>query len=163
MLRLIFVLMALSATTAPIAAQTPLQKCKAITDSTERLRCYDAIEAAPAATPAQPAKPAAAAPAEDPSITRAKETVKGQLRDPGSARFQNVGVRTAAGKQAVCGFVGAKNSAGVMTPGQPFAYDGEQVYLVIYNPGPANITSMDSRSLGKAMNGRIKAYNQLCR
>jgi hypothetical protein len=188
MLRLIFALTALAAVAAPAAAQTPLQKCRAITDSAERLKCFDALQtepaitplqpaqpslqpaqttqptqAAPAAKPAQPAKPAASAADEDPMITKAKETVKSQLRDAESARFARVKLRTVGGKQAVCGLVSAKNLAGVMPPGQPFAFDGEQAYLVIYNPGPANITSMDARKLGEAMTGRIKAYNRLCR
>jgi hypothetical protein len=183
MLRLIFALTALAASAAPIAAQTPLQKCRAMTDSAERLKCFDALQtepaitplqpAAPAAQPAQPAQPAqqpaqatpAAKPAagEDPMVTKAKETVKSQLRDAESARFASVRLRSIGGKQAVCGLVSAKNVAGFMPPGQPFAFDGEQAYLVIYNPGPANITSMDARKLGEAMNGRIKAYNRLCR
>ncbi len=96
-------------------------------------------------------------------VTKAKEAVKGQLRDAESARFANVRLRNIGGKQAVCGYVSAKNLAGIMPPVQPFAFDGEQAYLVIYNPGLANITSMDGRKLGDAMNGRIKAYNRLCR
>jgi hypothetical protein len=163
MLRLILALMALSATTLPLAAQTPMQRCKSVADSLERLKCYDAIEPAAQPTSAQPAQPAAAATAEDPLITQAKAAVKTQLRDADSARFQNVKIRTSAGKQTVCGFVTAKNTLGITPPMQPFGYDGEQAHLIIYNPGPANITSMDAKALGNAMNNRIKAYNRLCK
>lgn len=198
MFRLIFALTTLVAISAPALAQTPLQKCRAITESAERLKCFDALQAEPAITPlqpaqpaqttqpaqqpaqttqpaqppaqatqpaqsVQPAKPAVTTAGEDPMITKAKEAVKGQLRDAESARFTAVKLRTVGGKQAVCGLVSAKNLAGIMPPGQPFAFDGEQVYLVIYNPGPANITSMDGRKLGQAMHGRIKGYNRLCR
>jgi hypothetical protein len=156
---------------APAAAQTPLEKCKAITDTAERLKCYDAIQSTPATTPAQPAQtPAASAPqaksapaSEDPLVTKAKAGVRGQLRNPDSARFHSVRMRTVKGKPAVCGLVNARNAAGVMTPAQPFAFDGEQVYLIIYNPGPANITNQDASTLGSAMGARIRAYNRLCK
>ena len=68
-----------------------------------------------------------------------------------------------AGKQAVCGLVNARNSRGFMTGPQPFAYDGEQAYLIVFNPGPANFTSLDANSLIAAMGGRLKSYNRLCR
>ena len=177
----ILALIVLGAAAGPAAAQSALQKCKSIADSLERLRCYDAIEAepaatspqpaAPAATSAQPAKPAASpaqaaappAPAEDPLIAQAKAAVTAQLRNPGSARFRDVKLRTVAGKQAVCGLVNARNSRGFMTGPQPFAYDGEQAYLIVFNPGPANFTSLDANSLIAAMGGRLRSYNRLCR
>jgi hypothetical protein len=169
MIRSILALMVLVATTATMQAQTPLQKCKSIADSLERLRCYDAIQPEPAAgTSAQPAAPAAAAPAaaapgEDPLLAKAKASVKSELREPDSAQFQDVKVRTVKGKQAVCGLVNAKNARGVMTGLHPFAYDGEQVYLIVYNPGPANSTSLSAATLGAGMNNRIKNYNRLCK
>jgi hypothetical protein len=146
MMRAILALMALAAMASPAAAQTPLQKCKVITDTIERLQCYDAIEesaappasatAAPAATKAAPPAQAAksAAPAEE-LIAKAKASVTGQLRDPNSARFAEVKVRTVRGTQAVCGLINAKNAMGIMTGPQPFAFDGEKAYLVILQPG----------------------------
>jgi hypothetical protein len=178
MMRPILALIVLAATAWPTAAQTPLQKCKVITEALERLQCYDAIEepTAPAAqspTPAAPApapRPAApapaakqAAPGEDPLIAQAKDSVISQLREPSSARFANVKVRTVRGKQAVCGFFNAKNAAGIMTGPQPFAFDGEKAHLIIYNPGPANNTKMDGYSLATAMGERLRNYNRLCR
>jgi hypothetical protein len=89
--------------------------------------------------------------------------VKSELREPDSAQFQDVKVRTVKGKQAVCGLVNAKNARGGMTGLHPFAYDGEQVYLIVYNPGPANSTSLSAATLGAGMNNRIKNYNRLCK
>jgi hypothetical protein len=164
MMRPILALIVLAAIAGATAAQTPLQRCKVITEAMERLQCYDAIEESPAARPAAPV-PAArqAAPGEDPLITQAKESVTSQLRDPSSARFSNVKVRTVRGKQAVCGLFNAKNAAGIMTGPQPFAFDGEKAHLIIYNPGPANNTKMDGYSLTTAMGERLRDYNRLCR
>jgi hypothetical protein len=177
MIRPILALTLLVATTATMQAQTPLQTCKSIADSIKRLRCYDEIKAEPAGTGAQPAQPATAQPAqpatvqpaqpatpgEDPLLAKAKATVKSELRDPDSAQFQDVKVRTVKGKQAVCGLVNAKNSKGGMTGLHPFAYDGEQVYLVVYNPGPGNSTSLSARTLGASMSSRVRNYNRLCK
>jgi hypothetical protein len=169
MIRPILALTVLVATTATMEAQTPLQTCKSIADSVKRLRCYDEIKTEPAGTSAQPAQPATVQPAqpaaagEDPLLAKAKATVKSELRDPDSARFQDVKVRTVKGKQAVCGLVNAKNSKGGMTGLHPFAYDGEQVYLVVYNPGPGNSTSLSAGTLGASMGSRVKNYNRLCK
>jgi len=169
MIRSILALTLLVATTATMQAQTPLQTCKSIADSIKRLRCYDEINAEPAGTSAQPAQPATvqpaqpATPGEDPLLAKAKATVKSELRDPDSAQFQDVKVRTVKGKQAVCGLVNAKNSKGGMTGLHPFAYDGEQVYLVVYNPGPGNSTSLSARTLGASMSSRVRNYNRLCK
>lgn len=185
MIRPILALTLLVATTATMQAQTPLQTCKSIADLVKRLRCYDEIKAEPAGTGAQPAPPATvqpaqpataqpaqpatvqpaqpATPGEDPLLAKAKATVKSELRDPDSAQFQDVKVRTVKGKQAVCGLVNAKNSKGGMTGLHPFAYDGEQVYLVVYNPGPGNSTSLSAGTLGASMGSRVKNYNRLCK
>lgn len=171
MIRPTLALLVLVATTATLQAQTPLQKCKSMTDSLERLKCFDAIPSEPAGTSAQPAQPTQpaqsaqpAAPAgEDPLLAKAKASVKGELRDPASAQFQDVKVRTVKGKQAVCGLVNAKNSKGGMTGLHPFAYDGEKVHLVVYNGGPANSTSLSPATLGASMGDRLRNYNRLCR
>jgi hypothetical protein len=167
LIRPIFALTVLTMTTAMTAgAQTPLERCKAIVDSSKRLQCYDALKSESGGTPAQPAQSAQpaqpAAAGEDPLIAKAKAGVKGELRDPDSARFQDVKLRTVDGKQAVCGLVNATNSRGRMTGLQPFAFDGEHVYLIIYNPGPANSTKMSAGDLGDAMGGRLKSYHRLC-
>jgi hypothetical protein len=162
MIRPIFALMALVTTAGMnFDAQAPLEKCRSIADSPERLRCYDAIKSEPAETSVQPAQPAV--PGEDPLITKAKATVKSELRDPDSARFQDVKLRAVGGKQAVCGLVNATNARGRMTGLQPFAYDGEHAYLIIYNPGPANSSSLSADVLGESMGSRLKNYNRLCR
>lgn len=184
MIRPVFAAMAVAAACMPALAQTtPLQRCKAIADSLERLRCYDALEAepapaSPAAKPAAPARsgqaeklappssasqPTSPAAADEPLIDRAKAAVISELRDPDGARFADLKVRTVAGKQAVCGTVNAKNARGRMAGPQPFAYDGERAYLVIYNPGPANISNVEVGSLISAMRGRVRSYSRLCR
>ena len=85
-----------------------------------------------------------------------------QLRDPGSARFSSVKVRTVRGKQAVCGLFNAKNAVGIMTGPQPFAFDGEREYLIIYNPGPQNNTKLDGYTLTTAKGDRLRNFNRLC-
>jgi hypothetical protein len=179
MMRLILASTVLATMIAPTLAQTPMQRCKAITEAMERLNCYDSIEETPAAQPVPvpaapptaPVPPAKSAPApaaktpaaEDPLITQAKASVVDQLRDPGSARFQNVKLRTVRGKQSVCGLVSAKNAAGFMTVPQPFAFDGEQAYLIIYHPGPANNTKLDDYTLTREMGERLRKFSRLCR
>jgi hypothetical protein len=66
-----------------------------------------------------------------------------------------VKVRTVRGKQSVCGLVNAKNAAGFMTGPQPFAFDGEKAYLIIYNLGPANNTKMDAYALSRLLDRQI--------
>jgi hypothetical protein len=109
------------------SAQPAPTDCKTISDSLERLRCYDgqATQTAPPETTVTKPKP----PVEDPFISKAKTRVKQQLRDPDSARFQDVKVKVVGGKKVVCGLINAKNSMGGMTGTHPFAYDGEHAYL----------------------------------
>lgn len=168
MIRAIFIVTLLTATGMTAAAETSLDRCKAIADSAKRLQCYDALKSEPGATSAQPAQPAqsaqpAAAAGEDPLIAKAKAAVQSELRAPDSAKFQDVKLRQVDGKPAVCGLVNATNSRGKMTGPQPFAYDGEHTYLIIYNPGPANSTKESASALGEAMGNRLKSYNRLCR
>jgi hypothetical protein len=118
---------------------------------------------APAAAKESPAKAATATSGEDPMIAAAKASIKAQLRDPDSARFRSVKIRTVKGKPGVCGMVLAKNRAGFMTGMQPFAYDGEKSYLVIFNPGPANITNLGTKALGEDMADRIDNFDRLCK
>lgn len=56
----------------------------------------------------------------------AKELVKRQLRDPGSAEFSDIVVKTGAPGRAtiVCGYVNAKNGFGGMTGRQRFVAGG---------------------------------------
>src|SRR5579871_4297752 len=105
-MRLIVVSIAALLLTFAARAQAP--DCKSISDSLERLRCYDAQSAPSAQTPNvgdknSPAKPPA--PAEDPFIAKAKARVKQQLRDPESARFQSLKIKMVGGKKGLCGEV----------------------------------------------------------
>src|SRR5215470_15553413 len=168
-IRPIVIVTLLAATVTTAAAQTALERCKAMTDSLKRLQCYDDIKSDSGATPAKPAEPAkstqpapAAAAGEDPMIAKAKAAVQGELRAPDTAKFTDVKLRQVDGKPAVCGLVNAANSRGKMTGPQPFAYDGEHMYLIIYNPGPANSSKESASALGEAMGNRLRNYNRLC-
>jgi hypothetical protein len=180
MLRLILVLTALAATAVPAAAESAVEKCRAIKDdANERLKCFDAIEQAPAAAPAAPkqeSKPgtksepkpatrseAKAAAGDDGMIARAKEAVKAELRIPESATFSNVKLRTVDGKPAVCGYVSAASAANFYLAGQPFAYDGDQAYLLLYGPGLGSISKMSTKELNDVKDIRVKAYKRLCK
>ena len=72
MRRPVFALL-LAATCAGAAAQTPLERCQSITNSLERLRCYDALQAEPGAAPegAKPVAPAESAKPAAPAETAA--------------------------------------------------------------------------------------------
>ena len=67
-------LLCLGAAVSAFADDAPLQRCRAMKDSAQRLACYDAIPlglpAAPALAPSQPGAPApaAAAPASSPTL-----------------------------------------------------------------------------------------------
>jgi len=180
MMRPILVLTALVVTIAPVAAETALEKCRAIKDdANERLKCFEAIQDAPATAPAPPpaapkqgtkqgtkqetkpeTKPAAAT--DDSMIAKAKEAIKAELRIPESARFSNVKLRTVAGKPAVCGYVSAASAANFYLAGQPFAYDGDQAYLMLYGPGLASISKLSTKELNDVKDSRVKAYKRLC-
>jgi hypothetical protein len=142
--------------------------CRTITDSLERLRCYDA-QPLPGAQPAPTAQPAAAPPSkpappvEDPFIMKAKARVKQQLLDPPSARFQDIKIKTVGGKKGLCGMINAKNSTGGMTGTLPFTYDGEYATIMIFNPGPGNPTSMGADILGVTLGNRLKAHDLWCK
>jgi hypothetical protein len=135
--------------------------CRSIADSLERLRCYDAQSAPPAAAPPQVVKPAA--PAEDPFITKAKARVKQQLRDPDSARFQKIKIKTVAGKKGICGEVNAKNAMGGMTGFLDFAYDGEYAFIMSFNAGAGNPTSLSPDIWGLSVGSRLTAHDTWCK
>lgn len=139
--------------------------CRAIQDSLDRLRCHDSqTSTAPATAPApdkQPPRPAA--PTEDPFITRAKARLKQQLRDPDSARYQNIKIKTVAGKRGLCGDVNAKNAMGGMTGFNQFAYDGEYAYVFSSNPSAGNPTSFGADIWEVTLGSRLKAQDIWCK
>lgn len=57
-------------------------------------------------------------------IEHAKDTVRGQMKDPGSADFRGLAVRRQSGAPLVCGEVNGKNSFGGMTGYQRFIFMG---------------------------------------
>ena len=139
---------------AAVAQPSP---CAAITDDKSRLQCYDAAAAAKAATD----KPQT--PNEDPFVASAKARVRQQLRDPDSAKFQNIKIKTVGGAKGLCGEINAKNAAGGMTGFIPWAYDGKNAYVLAFNPGAGNPTSLGSDLWGITLGSRLEAHDKWCK
>jgi hypothetical protein len=147
----------LAGTLGTAYAQSP-SPCTAITDDKSRLQCFDAAAKAAATQPSKPA-----APADDPLVAKAKAAVKRQLRDPGSAQFQDVKTRVVTGKSGVCGNVNSKNAMGGMTGPIPFAYDGDHAFILAWDAGASNGTSLDRDILAVTLGDRLKAYDTWCK
>lgn len=143
------------------AAQQP---CRSISDSLERLRCYDALPDASAAPP----PPAAAsaplpAPTENPAVAKARTAIKKLLRDPNSARFEGIKVKTVAGKTGVCGQVNSKNAMGGMTGPKIFVFDGTYAHILVDREGPENGTSFDNVLLGAWLKEGLEDHDKFCK
>jgi hypothetical protein len=130
--------------------------CRGIPDSLERLRCYDTQ--ADQAAAAERGKQVD----EDPLVAKARELVKRQLRDPDSAQFRNFDIKTIAGRKGLCGQVNAKNGFGGLTGFLDVAFDGEYAWILIFNAGAGNPTSMSDSSLGASIGSRLKAHEIWC-
>jgi hypothetical protein len=89
--------------------------------------------------------------------------VKRQLRDPDSARFQAIKVKTVSGKKGLCGEINAKNAMGGMTGFIPFAYDGEHASILSFNAGAGNPTSFGPDILGVTLGSRLAAPDKWCK
>lgn len=150
----------LAAALGTTAAQALAINCSGIADSLARLRCYDAhFGTAPGQS-----KAAKAVPAEDPLIAAAKATVRKQLREPASASFQNVKIRSnAAGNRGVCGTVNARNAFGGMTGPKLFVFDGKAARVLVSNDGPENGTSLDRTLLGVMLGESLRLHDQFCK
>jgi hypothetical protein len=135
--------------------------CAAITDNKSRLQCYDA--AARASVPSHAVHTVSPAALEEPIIVEAKAAVKEQLRDPDSAKFDEVEAKTVAGKRVVCGAINSKNARGGMTGPIPFAFDGNRVAIMAWEGGPANGTSSDAEKLAATLRDRLDEYNAYCK
>jgi hypothetical protein len=134
-------------------------ECKSIADPVERLKCFDS--AAPSST--APITPSAAKPpADDPLIAAAKAAVRKQLRDPGSARFEDVKIKTVSGKRAVCGSINAKNGAGGMTGSNYFVFDGKIATVLVTGPASTNPTSFDPDVLTMTFHNGYPVYEAFC-
>lgn len=132
------------------AASSP---CAAITDDKSRLQCYDAENAAVAKQPEIKV---------DPFVAAAQARVKQQLRDPRSAVFHEMTIKTVAGERGICGEVNAKNAFGGMTGFIPFAYDGKNAYVMSFNAGVGNPTIMTADIWGITLGTRLKAHDKWC-
>ena len=68
--------------------------------------------------------------ADQPLINVAETLVKVRLRDPDSASFTGTKVVRSSGKEAVCGFVNARNGAGGMAGDRWFVVSDSAVYFM---------------------------------
>ncbi len=151
---LVGIIVALAALGGTALAQP--NPCAAITDDKSRLQCYDA-----AATKQKAAGPSAAK--EDPFVTAAKSRVRQQLRDPDSARFQDIKIKTVGDVKGLCGQINAKNAAGGMTGFIPWMYDGKNAYVLAFNPSAGNPTILDAQLLGITLGSRLEAHDKWCK
>lgn len=142
---------------APATAQP--SPCAAVQNDQDRLRCYDAAAQAKPGPPS--AKPVAAK--EDPFIVAGKARVKTQLLDADSARFQNIKIKMVEGAKGLCGEINAKNASGGMTGFIPWAYDGQYAYILSFNQGPGNPTSLTGDIWSISMGSRLKAHDKWCK
>lgn len=129
--------------------------CTAITDDKSRLQCYDAAAKSVLKKPV--------APKEDPFIAEAKARVRKQLRDPNSAIFQNIKIKTVSGKRGICGDVNAKNALGGMTGFIPFAYNGEHAYIMVFNAGAGNPTDASADILSATLHSTLETHQKWCK
>ena len=103
-----------------------LGECRAIAGDAERLACYDRLPAAGQALGPQLAPQRSPMPS-DPAFAAAENAIKGELNDPGSARF--IGVQRKPG--AICGYVNARNAAG--------GYTGAKLFVYVLSTGEARL------------------------
>ena len=116
----IFTFIFLVVTATPLTAQT--SNCSAIPDRDQRLACFDSV-----AKTAKPALKQTATGKSDPTLAAARAAVARKLKDPGSATFDQLVLKTAPNTrgepmEVVCGTVNAKNSYGGFTGAKPFVY-----------------------------------------
>jgi hypothetical protein len=157
-MKVVFIAIVLFAFSSPASAQ---QDCKAIADSLERLRCYDAgAVATPAVAPSAPGRLPVVA--EDPLIAKAKAAVRKQLREPESARFQDVKIKAGGSKKGVCGMVNAKNGTGGMTGTNFFVYDGQTASVLVTGGASQNPTSFGPDILAITVSNGLKNYEIFC-
>jgi hypothetical protein len=115
----------------------------------QRERCCD-----------EPARPNAA---ETELIALAKKTLRKQLREPASAQFTMVSIKTAAdGSTAVCGMVDSRNDTDGMTGPKPFVYDGRNLYILIASDGADNGTIHDGPFLDRVFERANEAHSKYC-
>jgi hypothetical protein len=147
----------LAGTVVPIAAQD----CKSIPDSLERLRCYDGT--VPPAAAQNPSAPLVKrTPSDDPLVAKAKAAVRKQLREPGSAQFSDIKIKSSGDKKGVCGMVNAKNGTGGMTGTNFFVFDGEYASILVTGGASQNPTSFGPDILSVTISRGLKNYEAFC-
>jgi hypothetical protein len=168
MLRAPLFALALHALSAPAATAQSFDDCKKIIGAIERLDCFDKLpsNAAPKSPTGQPNQPPSkpTLSADEQLIAKARAAVTRQLRDPSSAQFRDLKVKSAqGGKKGVCGLVNAKNAFGGLTGPQMFSFDGEHAYLLITDAGTGNSSSMGADILAVTLGSRLEAYERFCK
>ena len=129
-------LIAFLAGTGAADAQS-LLACRSINSDPERLTCYDNLpDAASKQTKAT----------EDPMFAKARAGVARNLKDPASARFEEL-LRT---PDAVCGFVNAKDAMGGYTGQRPF------VFVISANRGYVLESGLDMLQTAEAIGAAEK-------
>jgi hypothetical protein len=143
--------------TGPAMAQSGLDACRKITGEVERLACYDKL---PSAAP----KAAAKAAGDEPMIAAAKAAALKMLREPSSAQFSGLTIRTAAdGAKGVCGQVNARNAMGGMSGNKLMVYDGKMARIMVDSDGPGNPTDFDRLLIGVTLRETLAAYERFCK
>lgn len=110
------------------------EDCKAIAEPMARLTCFDKINSTPKGQPKQARV--------DPDIVKAKNAVSRSLKDPESAKFENLYKTTDGLMPIVCGEVNSRNGYGGYAGRTPFVYvaSSDHAYLIDMNsPDPAEV------------------------
>jgi hypothetical protein len=145
-----------------LPAHADPSNCRAITDSLERLRCFDARE--DAAMLQSTKQDAQGDPEATIWIVWARNAVRKQLRDPESALFDGLRVvKDKSGKPGVCGTVNAKNAMGGMTGPKMFVFDGSQARILVAGEGAEDGTSLGRYILGATLGTGLKLHTQFCK
>ena len=96
-------------------------------------------------------------------IALAKKMLRKQLRNPASAQFTMVSIKTAAdGSMAVCGMINSQNDTDGRTGPKPFVYDGRNIYVLISSDGADNGTIHDGPFLDQIFERAKEAQSKFC-
>jgi hypothetical protein len=96
-----------------------------------------------------------AKPSESALVSKAKEAIREQMKDPASVEFRNVILNAKSG--AVCGEVNAKNSFGGYTGFTQFAFGSDGSIHIV----PSTISSADFDSIVRAQKA-LPMIEKLC-
>lgn len=122
-------------------AMAQTNPCSSIPDNTDRLTCYD--------KQAKSIKSPGAKPATDPIIAVAKAAIGRQLKDPASARYEDIRIKP----NAVCGWVNSKNAMG--------GYAGRKLFVYVVSEHVGYVLDrVDDPAYGQAAIAAMEKYCQ---